>query len=256
MGIRLAASTIARILKGHGLEPAPRRNGPTWREFLHAQAAHVVATDFFIVDTVLPKWLYVLFFIELGHRRVWITGVTEHPDARWVTQQARNLSGELGDEGVEVSFVLRDRDTKYVAAFDEVFSADGAQILKTAVQAPNMNAYAERFVRTVRSECLDHLVIVSRRHLENVLRVYARNYNGHRPYQGLRQEVPVTDEVALPLDTVRAEDHATPRIGSSAGSPRPPSGSIGRSSPRIRACRMSLESIFRTVRVPVVEPAG
>ena len=104
-----------------------------------------MATDFFTVDTVLFKRLYVLFFIELGRRRVWITGVTEHPDAHWVTQQARNASGELADGGVDVAFVLRDRDTKYVAGFDEVFSADGAGILKTAVRAPNMNAYAERF---------------------------------------------------------------------------------------------------------------
>jgi transposase InsO family protein len=221
LGIRLAASTIARILKGHGLEPAPRRNGPTWRDFLRAQAAHIVATDFFTVDTVLFKRLYVLFFIDLGRRRVWVTGVTEHPDARWVTQQARNVSGELADGDVEVSFVLRDRDTKYVAAFDEVFGADGVQILKTAVQAPNMNAYAERFVRTVRSECLDHLVIVSRRHLERVLRVYARHYNAHRPHQGLGQEVPATDEVVLPLERVPAED-------------RPPRGSARRRSPRIR----------------------
>ena len=175
-----------------GLGPAPRRHGPTWRAFLRAQASGIVATDFFTIDTLTLKRLYVLFFIELGRRRVWITGVTAHPHAGWVTQQARNVAGDLDDAGVEVRFLLRDRDTKYVGSFDTVFTSGGAQALCTPFRTPNANAHAERFVRTVRSECLDHLLIVNERHLERVLRSYARHYNGHRPHQGLSQEVPAT----------------------------------------------------------------
>ena len=190
LGVRLAPSTIAQIMKNHGLGTAPRRSGPTWRAFLWAQASHIVATDFFSVDTVLLKRVYVLFFIELGRRRVWITGVTAHPHAAWVTQQARNVTGDIVDEEIDLKFLIRDRDTKYVGSFDEVFRSEGAQILTTPFRTPNANAYAERFVRTVRSECLDHLLIVSVRHLEHILRAYARHYNQHRPHQGISQGIP------------------------------------------------------------------
>jgi putative transposase len=190
LGVRLAASTIARILKDQGIGPAPRRGGPTWRAFLRSQAHGIVATDFFTVDTVTLKRLYVLFFLELGRRRVWITGVTAHPNGPWVTQQARNVTGDLVDEDIQVQFLLRDRDTKYVAGFDEVFRAEGAQILRTPFRTPNANAYAERFVRTVRTECLDRLLIVNARHLERILRSYVVHYNCHRPYQGIAQKIP------------------------------------------------------------------
>jgi putative transposase len=203
--VRLAASTIAKILKDQGLGPAPRRNGPTWREFLRAQASGVVATDFFHVDTVLLKRLYVLFFIELGRRRVWITGVTAHPNALWVTQQARNVTCDLADAEITSRFLVRDRDTKYVASFDNVFKAEGAQILRTPFRTPNANAFAERFVRTVRSECLDHLLVVNEAHLERILRSYARHYNGHRPHQGISQEVPAPER-AVSLQVVRTSD--------------------------------------------------
>jgi putative transposase len=189
LGVTLAASTIARILFDQRLGPAPRRV-TTWREFIHAQASHIVATDFFSVDTVLLRRLYVLFFIEVGRRRIWITGVTAHPNANWVTQQARNVAGDLADEGIDIKFLVRDRDTKYVTSFDAVFRSEGAQILQTPFRTPNANAYAERFVRTVRTECLDHLLIVNARHLERILRTYARHYNGFRPHQGLFQQIP------------------------------------------------------------------
>jgi len=205
LGVRLAASTIARIMKDHGLGPAPRRNGPTWRQFLRAQASGVVATDFFHVDTVLLKRLYVLFFIELGRRRVWITGVTAHPNTAWVIQQARNVTGDLTDADIAAKFLVRDRDTNYVASFDEVFKAEGTEILKTPFRTPNANAFAERFVRTVRSECLDHLLIVNEPHLEGVLRSYACHYNGHRPHQGLSQEIPAMERTD-PHAVVRTSD--------------------------------------------------
>ncbi len=190
LGFRLAPSTIARILKDHGITPAPRRKGPTWRAFLRAQASHIFATDFFTVDTLTMKQLYVLFVIELGRRQVWITGVTDHPHGAWVTQQARNVTSNLEDDGVEVEFLLRDRDTKYVSGFDTVFTGTGAQVLRSPFRTPNANAHAERFVRTVRAECLDHLIIVNARHLERVLRTYLRHYNCHRPHQGISQQIP------------------------------------------------------------------
>ena len=136
LGVRLAASTVARILKDHGLGPTPRRTGPTWRAFLRAQAKGVVATDFFTVDTLTLKTLYVLFFIELGRRRIWVTGVTAHPNASWVTQQARNVTADLDDAGIRVRFLLRDRDTKYVNGFDEVLASVGAEILQTPYRTP------------------------------------------------------------------------------------------------------------------------
>jgi len=205
LGVRLAASTIARVMKDHGLGPAPRRNGPTWRQFLRAQASSVVATDFFHVDTVLLKRLYVLFVIELGRRRIWITGVTAHPHAAWVTQQARNVTSDLADADITPRFLVRDRDTKDVASFDEVFGAEGTEILMTPFRTPNANAFAERFVRTVRSECLDHLLVVNERHLEGILRSYALHYNAHRPHQGISQEIPA-GENATPLTTEPTSD--------------------------------------------------
>ena len=214
LGIRLAASTIARILRDHGLGPAPRRRGPTWQAFLRAQASWIVATDFFTVDTLTLTRLYVLFFIELGRRRVWITGATAHPHAAWVTQQARNVAGDIVGEEIDVKFLLRDRDTKYVASFDEVFRSEGAQILRSPYRTPNANAYAERFVRTVRAECLDHLLIVNVHHLERVLRIHVNHYNLQRPHQGISQEIPA----ARPLPVVVPSE---PRLDVSQLSHRP-----------------------------------
>jgi putative transposase len=192
LGIRLAPSTIAKILAEAGLGPAPRR-GATWRAFLKTQATGVVATDFFTVDTAFLRRLYVLFFIELDRRRVWITGVTDHPNGPWVTQQARNVTMDLADDGVVTRFIVRDRDTKYVPGFDQVFRSEGAQVIKTPYRTPNANAYAERFVRTVRSECLDHILVLNARHLERLLRHYVEHYNHHRPHQGILQQIPVVE---------------------------------------------------------------
>jgi transposase InsO family protein len=192
LGIRLAPSTIARILADHDLGPAPRR-ARSWREFIRAHAAHIVATDFFTVDTVALRRLYVLFFIDLGRRRVWITGVTPHPNRQGVTQQARVVASDLADDAIDPHILVRDRDSKYVTSFDEVFRSEGARILETPFRAPNANAYAERFVRTIRTECLDHLLVVNERHLERILGTYARHYNHHRPHQGLSQGIPALD---------------------------------------------------------------
>jgi putative transposase len=186
----VSATAIRITLRRHGLDPTPRPTATTWRAFLHRQAAGILACDFFTVDTVWVRRLYVLFFIELGTRRVHLAGVTANPNAAWVTQQARNLLLRLEDQERRVRFLIRDRDTKFCRGFDDVFRSEGANVLVTPVQAPNANAYAERWVRTVRTECLDWLLIVSRGHLEQVLRIYVRHYNQHRPHRALGLKPP------------------------------------------------------------------
>jgi putative transposase len=170
--------------------PSPRRTTTTWRAFLRQQAAGILACDFFTVETISLGRLYVLFFIELDTRRVHLAGVTANPNSGWVTQQARNLLLVLGERGRRLRFVLRDRDAKFTRSSDDVFRAEGAEILVTPVQAPNANAYAERWIRTVRAECLDWLLIVGRGHLEQVLHVYVQHYNAHRAHRALGLQPP------------------------------------------------------------------
>jgi putative transposase len=183
LGLRVSPSTVRRLLLAAGSKPAPRRTGSSWREFLRQQAAGMLACDFFTVETIALRRFYVLFFIELGSRRVHLAGCTTNPTGAWVTQQARNLSftGVLE----RVRHLIHDRDSKFSAAFDEVFRSEGIAVIHTPIRAPQANAYAERFVRTVRAECLDWLLILGRRHLEQVLRVYTTHYNRERPHRGL-----------------------------------------------------------------------
>jgi putative transposase len=190
LGVQASATAIRATLRRHGLDPAPRRASTTWRAFLRQQAAGILACDFFTVDTVWLRRLYVLFFIELDTRRVHMAGVTANPDGVWVTQQARNLLLVLEEQGRQVRFLLRDRDGKFCRAFDDVFRSEGAEVVLTPVQAPNANAVAERFVGTVRAECLDWLLIVGRGHLDRVLRIYVKHYNRHRPHRALGLEAP------------------------------------------------------------------
>jgi hypothetical protein len=149
-----------------------------------------VACDLLTADTVWLRQLYVLLFIEVGTQRVHLAGVTAHTDGAWVTQQARNLLLVLGERGRQVRFLLRDRDAKYCRGFDEVFRSEGGEVVVTPVRAPTANAYAERWVGTVRAECLDWLLIVGRGHLEQVLQVYIQHYNRHRPHRALGFEAP------------------------------------------------------------------
>jgi transposase InsO family protein len=187
VGIRLGATTRT-ILRKAGLGPAPRRNEPTWTEFLRSQAEGIWACDFFTVETAWLRTLYVLFFIELGPRRVHLAGVTAHPDSAWLTQQARNLA--LAGDLDNVRFLIRDRDTKFSGPFDEVFRTEDVRVIRTPVRAPRANAVAERWVETVRAECLDHILVVSRRHLARVLNDYIRHYNEDRPHRTLELASP------------------------------------------------------------------
>jgi putative transposase len=188
LGVSVSATAIRSLLKRHGIAPAPRRERPSWREFLALQAAGILACDFFTVETVRLKTLYVLFFIELSTRRVYLAGVSAHPRSAWVTQQARNLVIE--DRLAETRFLIRDRDAKFSGPFDEVFRCEGVRVIRTPIRSPKANAFAERFVRTVRRECLDHLLVFGERHLQQVLSEYLRHYNEERPHRGLSLETP------------------------------------------------------------------
>jgi transposase InsO family protein len=192
MGITLACSSVWAILKRHGIEPSPRRSGPTWAEFLRAQAEGLIACDFFSVDTVLLRRLYVLFFVDLDTRAVHLAGITAYPVSAWVSQQARNLCFGLAERTSPAKFLIRDRDTKFTSTFDAVFEAEGIRIIKTPVRAPRANAVAERWVGTVRRECLDRLLVLGRRHLEAVLAEYIEHYNAHRPHRSLCQQAPLS----------------------------------------------------------------
>jgi len=193
--VALNTTSIRRVLRHHGLGPVPRK-GPTWSEFLRAQANTVLATDFFTVDTISLKQLYVLFVIEISTREVHILGVTSHPTTAFVTQVARNLVGDLLDRGRTFKFLIRDRDAKFTASFDEVFFSEGIRVIKTPVRSPKANAYAERWVRTVRTECLDWVLVLGRHHLNGILHEYIRHYNEQRPHRGLDLGVPVPSETA------------------------------------------------------------
>jgi transposase InsO family protein len=190
LGYHVASSTVWKILRQAGVDPAPRRAGPTWKQFLTAQANGILACDFFTVDTVFLKRIYVLFFLEIATRRVHLVGVTARPTGAWVAQQARNLLIDLDQRADSLRFLLRDRDTKFTAAFDTVFTAAGIEVIKTPPQAPRANAFAERWVGTARRECTDRMLIVGERHLAAVLATYAAHYNHHRAHRSLGQRSP------------------------------------------------------------------
>ena len=191
LGYRVGEGTIRRILAAAGLGPAPRRASPTWQQFLTAQAYGILACGFLHVDTVLLQRVYVLFVMEIQTRAVHLLGITTQPTGAWTTQQARDLLMDPGKRAGQFKFLIRDRDSKFITAFDHVFSGNGIRIIKTPVQSPRANSYAERFVGTLRRECLDHVLILGLRHLRKVLAEYVQHYNGHRPHRSLQQEPPL-----------------------------------------------------------------
>jgi putative transposase len=212
LGHGLPATTIRDILRRAAIDPSPRRGGPSWSEFLHQQAASVVAADFFTVYTLWRRLLYVLFFIELSTRKVHVAGCTANPDGDWATQQARNFTLHLDGRSEPLRFLIHDRDSKFCGPFDEVFAADGVEVIRTPIRAPRANAVGERWVRTVREECLDWLLIGGRRHLEAVLRTYVDHYNHARPHRGLELAIPEPIEAGADLPHARAIDRRN-RIG-------------------------------------------
>ncbi len=211
LGVRIAASTVWSILRQAEIDPAPRRSSESWREFLRAQASGIVACDFFSVDTVLFRRLYVLVFIELATRHVCLAGITANPTGEWATQQARNIIETFVERTQPIRFLIHDRDSKFTAAFDEVFRSDGIRTIRTPVRAPRANAFIERWIGTVRRECLDRMLILNRRHLERALPVYIRHYNEHRPHRSLDQRPPIEEpppgsETNVDLDHVQQRD--------------------------------------------------
>lgn len=185
LGFRVSATTIRGVLRHHRVPPAPRRDGPTWAQFLSAHAGAILACDFFTVDTVLLKTLYVLVFMEIHSRRILYANCTAHPNSTWVTQQARNLTWELTGLETPVQLAIHDRDCKFAHEFDQVLRSEGANVVLTPYRCPRANAHCERVIKTIRHEALDWLLIFGERHLRSILHAYVRHYNHHRPHLAL-----------------------------------------------------------------------
>jgi putative transposase len=186
-------------LAAAGLSPAPRRASPSWRQFLASQASAILSCDFLHADTVFLRRLYVFFVMEIRTRRVRSLGITANPTGAWTAQQARNLLMDLGERAGHFRFLIRDRDSKFTLAFDEVFAGNGMRTIKAPVRSPRANSFAERYVGTLRRECLDHLLIHGEQHLRHILAEYAQHYNDHRPHQARGQRPPL-HEPRRPID--------------------------------------------------------
>jgi len=210
LGHPIAASTVWQILHDAGIDPAPRRAGPTWRQFLTAQARGILAADFVYVDTVLLRRVYALVVIEHGIRRAHLAGVTAHPDGAWTTQAARNFLMDLGQRAASVKFLIRDRAGQFSSSFDAVLTAEGIRIVASPPQSPKANAICERFIGTLRRELLDRLLIVNEHHLHKVLTEYLRHYNTARPHRSLGQLTPA-QAGTCPPEQVNLAEHRIQR---------------------------------------------
>jgi len=191
LGIAVSETTIRNVLNANGIEPAPVRAGSIgWKKLMRHYREQLLACDFFTIETIWLKTIYIFFMIELGTRRVYLAGISQHPNGHWVTQQARNTLWLLEDHETDFVGLIRDNDSKYIDAFDIVFESEDINIIRTPFQAPNANAFAERWVRTVREECLDKILILDEAHLQRVLNEFLAYYNTRRPHQSLAQQSP------------------------------------------------------------------
>lgn len=190
IGYAVSATSIRNLMQKHRIPTSPHRSRLSWREFLRAQASAILATDYFTVDTWNLRRLYVLFFMELGTRRIVWFGVTEHPNQDWVSQQARNLTWELQERAFQAKFLICDNDKKFPFAFEHVLAGEAVRVIRTPLGAPKANAHAERWVGSARRECLDWMIVRGRRHAELVLEEYVDHYNKERPHRALQLHPP------------------------------------------------------------------
>ena len=222
LGHRLGSTSVRNILKRHRVNPISQRSTGSWRSFLGHYKDQILACDFFTVETIWLKTIYVLFFIEHGTRRIHLAGCTKNPDAGWVSQQARQLVWELKDDTQEMAYLIHDNDTKFTSFFDNVFCSEGIEIVHTPYHAPKANAFAERWVRSVREECLDQILVVNEKHLGNVLREYTDYYNHSRPHQGIHQHFPVPSPGRISEGPIRRRDVLGGIIHDYYRQPQPP----------------------------------
>ncbi|MGZ0217515.1 MAG: transposase [Acidimicrobiales bacterium] len=203
LGHRIASSTVWKILKASGIDPAPKRSDVTWSQFLHSQAA--VACDFLTVDTALLRRYYVLFFIHIPTRQVFCVGATANPTGAWTTQAARNLFLRHADRLADSRALVRDRGSQFVDSFDEIFRTEGLKILKTPVRTPVANAFAERWIGSIRRELLDRTIIWNQQQLKRLVTDYIEHYNTHRPHRSLDQSPPLVAVPRAPADPRRLQ---------------------------------------------------
>jgi putative transposase len=207
LGHAVSRETIANILERHGIPPAPERGGsPSWRHLMTHYKDQLLACDFFTVETLFLQTIYVLFFIEVGSRRVHFAGCTTNPNATWVAQQARHMVWELEDRDPAIRFLIHDNDTSFTKAFDTVFRAEGIKVIHTPFRAPNANAHAERWIRSVREECLNKLLIINQTHLRRVMREFVAYHNTARPHQGIDQQIPIPSTAPIGTGQVRCRN--------------------------------------------------
>ena len=220
LGHRVAPSTVWLILKHAGIDPEPERASVSWSEFLRSQAA--VACDFATIDTVTLRRFYLLFFIDIPTRTVYLGGITEHPTGPWTTQAARNLFLRHGEQLAGAEALVRDRGSQFVDAFDQVFRTEHMKILKTPIRTPVANAFAERWIGTLRRELLDRTLIWNRRQLERLVADYLAHYNRHRRHRSLGQQPPVGGAAQLPDRPLRVVKST--RCAKACGARKPASG--------------------------------